>query len=61
MKALFQRTDIEEKVHSPSFTDKLRHTIALLRAETQQGVEDWTSTIQRMEKVLLEEEAANAQ
>ena len=38
-----------------SFIYRLQHTIALLEAETQQGVEDWTPTIQRLKEVLAEE------
>jgi hypothetical protein len=37
-----------------SFAFRLRATIALLEAETQQGVEDWTSTIGRLKETLAE-------
>jgi len=37
-----------------SFAFRLRATIALLEAETQQGVEDWTSTICRLKETLAE-------
>jgi hypothetical protein len=39
-----------------SFAFRLRATIALLEAETQQGVEDWTSTIGRLKETLAEVE-----
>jgi hypothetical protein len=39
-----------------SFAERLRHTIAQLRAETQQGIEDWTITIEKLQVVLKEEE-----
>ena len=38
-----------------TFVYRIRATIAQLRAETQQGVEDWTPTIARLETVLEEE------
>jgi hypothetical protein len=41
-----------------SFVHRLKHTIAMLEAETQQGVEDWTPTIVRLKEVLAEEIAA---
>lgn len=41
-----------------SFSFRLRHTIALLQYETEQGVEDWSPTIVRLREVLAEEEAA---
>lgn len=44
-----------------SFAYRLRGTIALLEAETQQGVEDWTTTIARLKITLAEEEANNPQ
>jgi len=37
-----------------SFKDRLRHTIAQLSAETQQGLEDWTSTINKCQDLLAE-------
>jgi hypothetical protein len=37
-----------------SFAFRLRATIALLEAETQQGVEDWSSTIGRLKETLAE-------
>jgi hypothetical protein len=40
-----------------SFSFRLRATIALLEAETQQGLEDWTPTIARLKETLKEEEA----
>lgn len=42
-----------------SFVFRLRGTIALLEAETQQGLEDWTPTITRLKEVLAEEEACS--
>ena len=39
---------------------RLRHTIAMLEYETQQGIEDWTPTISRLKEVLKEEEALAA-
>ena len=56
MKALFQTERNEEKPYEASFADRLRHTIALMEAETQQGIEDWTPTIVRLREVLAEEE-----
>lgn len=38
-----------------SFINRLKHTIAQLEAETQQGVEDWSKTIVRLQEVLAEE------
>ena len=43
-----------------SFIYRLKHTIALLEIETQQGVENWTPTIARLKEVLAEEEAKNS-
>lgn len=43
-----------------SFIYRLKHTIALLEFETQQGVENWTPTIARLKEVLAEEEAKNS-
>jgi len=57
MKALFLTERNDEKPVEVSFTDRLRFTIAQMEAETQQGVEDWTSTIARLKEVLAEEEA----
>ena len=43
-------------MHDPdSFIYRLQHTIALLEVETQQGIEDWTPTINRLKEVLAEE------
>ena len=58
MKALFQTERNEEKPYEASFADRLRHTIALMEAETQQGIEDWTPTIVRLREVLAEEEGS---
>lgn len=41
-----------------AFSSRLRHTIALLEYETEQGIEDWTPTITRLREVLGEEVAA---
>jgi hypothetical protein len=57
MRAVFLTERNEEKPHQASFADRLKHTIALMEAETQQGVEDWTSTIKRLKEVLAEEMA----
>lgn len=43
-----------------SFMFRLTHTIALLEMETQQGVEDWTPTINRLKEVLEEEKKSLA-
>jgi hypothetical protein len=40
-----------------SFKDRLIHTIAQLKAETQQGLEDWTSTIAKCQDLLAELES----
>ena len=40
-----------------SFLFRLRHTLAMLKYETQQGIEDWSPTISRIEQVISEEEA----
>lgn len=37
-----------------SFKERLTHTIAQLEAETQQGVEDWTTTIAKCRDLLKE-------
>lgn len=37
-----------------SFKDRITHTIAQLEAETQQGLEDWTSTISKCRALLKE-------
>ena len=58
MKALFITERNEEKPYEASFADRLRHTIALMEAETQQGIEDWTPTIVRLREVLAEEEGS---
>ena len=58
MKALFQTERNEEKPYEASFADRLRHTIALMEAETQQGIEDWSPTIVRLREVLAEEEGS---
>ena len=58
MKALFQTERNDEKPHEATFADRLRHTIALMEAETQQGIEDWTPTIVRLREVLAEEEGS---
>lgn len=41
-----------------SFKDRITHTIAQLELETQQGLEDWSSTIAKCRSLLkeLEEE-----
>jgi hypothetical protein len=57
MKAHFITERNDEKPYAASFAERLKHTIALLEAETQQGVEDWTPTIVRLREVLAEEEA----
>ena len=44
-----------------SFSYRLRGSIAMLEAETQQGVEDWTSTIARLKTTLAEVEKEEAQ
>jgi hypothetical protein len=38
------------------FKERLKHTIAQLKQETADGLEDWTPTIQRLEEVVKEEE-----
>lgn len=43
-----------------SLSFRLRHTIAMLEYETQQGIEDWTPTISRLKEVLKEEEVLAA-
>jgi hypothetical protein len=40
-----------------SFAFRLRSTISLLEMETQQGIEDWSTTITRLKEVLAEEES----
>jgi len=45
-----------ENADPKSFAFRLRATIALLEAETQQGLEDWTSTIGRLKETLAEVE-----
>jgi hypothetical protein len=57
MKAQFITERNDEKPYDASFAERLKHSIALLEAETQQGVEDWTQTIVRLREVLAEEEA----
>jgi hypothetical protein len=57
MKAHFITERNDEKPYDASFAERLKHSIALLEAETQQGVEDWTQTIVRLREVLAEEEA----
>lgn len=37
-----------------SFKDRITHTIAQLEAETQQGLEDWTTTIVKCRELLKE-------
>lgn len=37
-----------------SFKDRITHTIAQLEAETQQGLEDWTTTIAKCRDLLKE-------
>lgn len=39
-----------------SFSYRLRGSIALLEAETQQGIENWTPTIDRLKATLAEVE-----
>lgn len=55
MKAMFLTERNDEKPIEVSFTDRLKHTIAVMEMETQQGVEDWTPTIKRLKEVLQEE------
>ena len=43
-----------------SFSFRLRSTIALLEAETQQGVDNWTETINRLKETLAEVEQEEA-
>jgi len=58
MKALFITERNDEKPHEATFADRLRHTIALMLRETEEGVEDWTPTIVRLREVLAEEEGS---
>jgi hypothetical protein len=51
----------DEKPIEVSFADRLRHTIAIMRVETQQGVEDWTPTIVRLQEVLSKEDKGESQ
>lgn len=44
-----------------SFSYRLRGSIALLEAETQQGIENWTPTIERLKATLAEVEKEEAQ
>jgi len=51
-----------DRMNDPDcFIYRLKHTIALLEIETQQGVEDWTPTITRLKEVLAEEMESLAQ
>jgi hypothetical protein len=43
------------------FKERLKHTIAQLERETEEGLEDWTPTIERLKEVLKEEEENEAQ
>lgn len=43
-----------------TFANRLRHTIAQLKQETADGVENWTATIDRLQATLLEEERNEA-
>ena len=45
--------------HEPvPFAVRLRHTIYLLKWETDQGIEDWTETITALTAVLEDEDAS---
>jgi hypothetical protein len=58
MKALFQTERNDEKPHEATFADRLRHTIAIMLRETEEGIEDWSPTIVRLREVLAEEEGS---